>query len=187
MDCRDRELFKVYDVHLKRLNVIMPEGWLYNSTNGEMSILVLQYMAEAYIKGYNNGYVSKKYSYFTDFLSKLKGIMVDNKSKESFKNIFSIELLEYGEVKKKINSLLSNQNLLNKHKDISRNLLERSLKLAEDNDDQVFITDIVKTLESLPPSQINYDSELHKLFDVKDEELPTMFANVKKLLKMSLK
>lgn len=183
MDCRDRDLFKTYDSDLKRLSIIMPEGWLYNSTNGEVSILMLQYMADAYIRGYNNGYESKISSYFEDFLHRLKNIINTEKLKESFKNIFSIELSEYTEVKKKINSLISNVDLLNKHKTLSRNLLERSLKLAEINNDQLFITDIMKALKSLPSSEINFDSELRQIFDFKEDELPIIFSNVKKLLK----
>lgn len=183
LDSRDKGMIKLYDSELKRLNVIMPEGWLYNTTKGEVSLLILRYMAEAYSNGYKNGYKSKLNNYFKDFVIRLKNVLNDNELGQRFKNLFSIELLDYQITKKRINALISNDQLLHKNEAISRNMLERTLKAAINNEDELLITDITNALESLPPSDIDSNSDLYDIFGFKEFELPLILANIEKLEK----
>lgn len=180
-DYRDKDIIKLYDSELNRLNIIMPDGWIYNSTNGEVSLLALKNMAHAYAQGYENGYKSKIGNYFKDFIVRLKKIIVDKNLKSKFIDIFWLELTPYDKVRSTIRKLISNKEVLHKNGEMSRGMLNRSLELARDNDDEQFITDISDVLDSLPEAKFDPEQALFELFGVNGFELPLIISNVEKL------
>jgi hypothetical protein len=180
-DYRDRDIIKLYDAELNRLSVIMPDGWIYNSTGGEISLSVLKSMAHAYAQGYENGYKSKMGNYFRDFSVRLKKIITDKGLKSKFVDIFWLELTPYDRVRSTVGKLISNKSVLHKNPEISRGMLDRSLELAKDNQDELFITEIEEVIDSLPPTKFDPQGALFELFDVGEFELPLIVANIKRL------
>jgi hypothetical protein len=183
IDSRNKDMSKVYDAELNRLNVILPEAWLFNSTNGEVSLPVLKYIKMAYEKGYENGMKSNARRHFSNFVVKLKNILYSRDLRTKFINIFSIELNDFERTKIRMRKLISDKQLLELNKGMSKNLLSRTLKISKENEDYELSKEISDCLEELDCESVDIDRELFKIFNMKEDIMPVIYSNIELLLK----
>lgn len=170
-DLYDYQNVKFYKNNLKRENTIVPEYWIVQVSDGELTLYSLKLALEAYEIGLKE---SQKSNFAYDvFISVIDKIVNNCDTLEKFTKLFYIEFFPYSNIRSSILQLLNNRDVLTSNIASAKMLLSRFKKRAKDKNDNELLDAIDRVFLEFDLSDDPFDfaQSLKSIIDVQSTEL----------------
>jgi hypothetical protein len=172
----------IFNSDFVKQNIIVPEYWLPEVSQGTASLLTLKASMSGYESGYKAAYSIKSHRHFAEFTRKLVAVLLNPESAKKFLNLFWVELQPFNVVKNIVGKIVANDQFREKSPISSRITLDRYTSRSEFEGDKEYSDRICRITQETDSHVFSPIDELHDVFNLKAPVIPALIQNIDKVI-----